>query len=98
MDITITGRHQDLEAAARDYITERIGRVVRLHDRLTDARVVLDHDHGLHSAEVTIHAPRGTRFTARAENADLRAAIDAVESRLETQIRNWKERLVDHRP
>lgn len=98
MDITITGRRSPVDDKARKYIEDKIQKIVRLHDRLSSAHVVLDLDHGRHQAEVTVNGARGAVFTAHAEGAELRLAIDAVEEKLEHQIRAWKDRLVDHRP
>jgi putative sigma-54 modulation protein len=97
VDITITGRHQQLDDKVRDYAREKFQRILRLHDRLSSAHVILDLEHGKQIADVTVNGTRGTVFTARVEGGDARAVIDAAEHKLESQIRAWKDRLVDHR-
>jgi ribosomal subunit interface protein len=98
LDITITGRHQHLDEKVRTYIHEKLQRILRLHNRLSTAHVILDQEHGRHTAEVMVNGTRGAVFTARAEGTDLRSVVDAAEAKLEHQIRQWKGRLVDHRP
>lgn len=97
MDITITGRHLTLEERVQRYIREKIERVLRLHDRLGHAHVVLDQEKGLHRVEVTINGVRGMTFAARSEAGDLRDAVDRAEHKIENQVRAWKDRLLDHR-
>ena len=98
MEITITGRHQPVEEAAREYLEERLGRLARIFERLTAVHAILDHGHGEYIVELTASAPPHHRFSARAEGAELRLAIDVADHKLEAQVRSWKERIVDHRP
>jgi ribosome-associated translation inhibitor RaiA len=46
---------------------------------------------------VTIGVNRGQVLAARAETEDFYGAIDAVEAKLETQLRRYKERLQDRK-
>lgn len=96
MDITITGRHQHLDEKVREYIHEKVQRILRLHDRLSSAHVIVDLEHGRQIVELTVNGTRGTVFTTRVEGTDIRGVVDAAEHKLEHQIRTWKDRLVDH--
>lgn len=98
MEIAITARHQSVEEPVREYLEGRLARLARIFERLTAVHAVLDHDHGEHVVELTASAPPHHRFSARAEEAELRSAIDVAERKLEAQVRGWKDRLVDHRP
>ncbi|NRA96125.1 MAG: HPF/RaiA family ribosome-associated protein, partial [Planctomycetes bacterium] len=57
MEITITGRHQDVEEPAREYLKERLGRLARLFERLTEVHAILGHEHGEYTVELTATAP-----------------------------------------
>lgn len=98
MDITITGRHQALDERVRNYIVEKLQKILRLHERLTKAHVTLDHSHGRHQAEIVVVGARGATFSVHSEEDDLRRTIDVAESKLEHQIRAWKSKITDHRP
>jgi putative sigma-54 modulation protein len=97
VNINVTCRHQQVEPAVRDYAVDRIEKVLRVFERLDAAQVVFDHEHDDYVVEAIVSAPKGAQFTARAEGRDLRATIDSACQKLEAQVRNWKDRLVDHR-
>ena len=98
MEITITARHQSVEASVREYLEGRLARLARIFERLTAVHAILDHEHAQHVVELTASAPPHHWFSARAEEAGLRYAIDLAEHKIEAQVREWKDRLVDHRP
>lgn len=96
MNITITGRHEGVATAVRDYAHDKLSKILRIHDRISSAHMTLDQDHGQYVVEASVAAPKGRQFNAHSEDDDLRKAIDEVEHKLESQVRAWKHRLVDH--
>ena len=50
--IHVTFRHVDSSQALKDYVTEKLGRVLKLHDRACDAHVTLSVEKFRHIAEV----------------------------------------------
>lgn len=98
MNITVTSRHDPGDRRVVEHARTRVARVARLFHRLEEARVVLDREGGSWTVETVVGAPRGARFAARAADRNLHAAVDAMASRLEAQLREWKARLVEHRP
>jgi ribosomal subunit interface protein len=97
MEIKITGRHQHLEGHAQDYLREKLGKLAHLAERLECAEVVVDHTPDGQRVEVVVLAPRGQRFVAHADAADLRTAIDLCEAKLAAQVRAFKDRQSSHR-
>jgi putative sigma-54 modulation protein len=97
LEITITGRHQPIDAPAREYLEEKLGRLARISERLTAVTAVVDQEHGRHVVELTVSAPPNHVFSAKAEGDDLRKAIDGADHKLEAQVRSWKDKLTDHR-
>ncbi|MAG55785.1 MAG: ribosomal subunit interface protein [Planctomycetes bacterium] len=98
MEITITGRHQSIDDAAKAYMEEKLSRLSRLFDRVTAVHAILDFEHGAHLVELTASAPPNHKFVSHAEGKDLRKAIDQADHKLEVQVRQWKDKLVDHHP
>lgn len=94
MEVTVTTRHQQLDTVPKGYAQERIEKVMKMAERLGPAHIILDHEHDEYVVEVSVTAPRGAPLTARAEDRDLRAAIDSAASKLETQVRAKKSRRV----
>ena len=96
MNITVTTRHHPVEDVAREYAEEKVGKVVRLFDRLGPAQVVIDRDKETYVLEASVGGPKGAAFQAKAESMDLRSAIDQLAKKLEVQVRQWKGKHIDH--
>ena len=97
MEITITGRHLDVTDALRAYVTEKIGHLERLSDRLRQADVRLVRESGWFVVEVIMPTARGKRILAQARDEEMYAAVDRVVHKAERQIRDLKERMIDRR-
>ncbi len=95
MQINLTGQHLDITPALRDYVNEKIDRLERHFDNVTDIHVVLSVEKLRHKAEATMHIAGGNLF-ADAVEEDMYAAIDALADKLDRQIKKHKEKLTDH--
>jgi putative sigma-54 modulation protein len=97
VEITVTGRHPGVSQEIRAYAEDKVGRLTRIFDRLSSARVILEVNGGGHCAEASVHGPRGAVFVARGAASDPMAAIDELLEHLERQIRKFKARMEGHR-
>ena len=95
MQINITGRHIEVTDALKTYIEEKLQRLARHFERLTQIHVMLHVEKERHRAEATIHVSRGEIF-ADAEEENMYAAIDGLVGKLDRQIKKHKEKLHDH--
>ena len=95
MQINLTGQHLDITPALRDYVNEKIDRLERHFDNVTDMHVVLSVEKLRHKAEATMHIAGGNLF-ADAVEEDMYAAIDALVDKLDRQVKKHKEKLPDH--
>lgn len=96
MQLMLTGQHLEITEPLRDYVNEKLGRVDRHFDNVTNLHVVLSVEKTRHKAEATLHAAGATLF-ADAEHDDMYAAIDALADKIERQVTKHKEKLTDHR-
>lgn len=96
MHITVTGQGIELTEPLRIYATEKIGRIQRHFDHVTNTNLVLYVEKTRHRAEATIHA-KGTALHADADGEDMYAAIDALVDKLDRQVLKHKEKLTSHR-
>jgi putative sigma-54 modulation protein len=97
MNIAITGRHMETSDALRAYIKTALSKVETHFDKISEATVVLDVQKHRHIAEINLHA-NGIRINGRESTQDMYASVDAVISKLEKQIRKFKERIIRHKP
>lgn len=96
MQIDLSGHHIDITDSMRNYVDEKIGRLEKHFDRVTDVHVVLSVEKQIQKAEATIHV-KGNKIFAQADNADMYAAIDSLADKLDRQIIKHKEKIQNHR-
>jgi putative sigma-54 modulation protein len=96
MQLNLTGHHVDLTDALRSYVSNKIERIERHFDHVTNVHVILSVEKLRNKAEATVHVNGGDLF-ADATDSDMYAAIDALVDKLDRQIKKHKEKLTDHR-
>ncbi len=95
MQIDLSGHHVELTDSMRSYVYEKIGRLEKHFDRVTDAHVILSVEKLIQKAEATVQV-KGNKIFAHAENDDMYAAIDALADKLDRQIIKHKEKIKKH--
>ncbi|MFM7121785.1 MAG: ribosome hibernation-promoting factor, HPF/YfiA family [Gammaproteobacteria bacterium] len=94
MQLSISGHHVDVTDALRDYAQDKILRLERHNDHVTNAHLVLTVEKQIQRAEATLHVVGGEVF-ADAEAPDLYAAIDLLIDKLDRQLVRHKERAIE---
>lgn len=91
MQLTISGHHLDITDPLRNYVTNKLSKLTRHHDRITNTHVILSVDKNHQKAEATIHIS-GADLFANSESEDLYAAIDLLTDKLDRQLIKHKEK------
>jgi putative sigma-54 modulation protein len=95
MQTQITARHFEASPSLRDYAAERLSKLQRYYDGITDAHVVLTNDSTPadgKAAEIVLQVYRQT-LSARDEASTHEEAIDHCVDRLRRQIMRYKAKL-----
>ncbi len=95
MQINLSGHHIEVSPALRDYVNNKLQRLERHIDNVTNAHVVLSIDKLQQKAEATVHISGASVF-ADAVHEDMYAAIDALTDKLDRQIKRHKEKRTQH--
>lgn len=95
MNLTVTGHHLEITPAIRAYVEDRIGRITHHFDHVIDVTVTLTIEKLKHKAEGNVHV-RGKDIHVEAIEADMYAAIDALQDKLDRQVVKHKEKNSDH--
>jgi putative sigma-54 modulation protein len=95
MQISISGQHMDLTPALREHVEEKLDKISRHFDNMSNTHVVLQVEKNRHKAEANVTA-RGIQFHATAEADDMYAAIDSMTSKLDRQVLKHKEKISSH--
>jgi len=96
LEISITGRHMNLENVHRDYVEKRLGQLKRFFDGVLDIHVILSKEKHRQSADITIHV-NGVTLHGEEETDDFYSSIDRVTDKIEKQLRRYKDRLRERR-
>ena len=94
MQLNISGHHIDVTEPLKDYVSDKLQRLERHYDHITNVHVILSVDKLKHRAEATIHIS-GAEVFADAYCDDLYAAIDKLADKLDRQILKHKEKTQD---
>ena len=90
----------DPEAALREYVLNKLSRVLRHFDQVVDVNVLLTVEKQKEKdrrqrAEVTLHV-KGREIFCEHSNGDLYAAIDELMDKLDRQVCRHKDRVQNH--
>ncbi len=96
MQIDITGHHIDVTDSMRDYVNQKMERVERHFDIVSNAHVILTVEKQRQKAEASLMV-KGSKVFAEAVDEDMYAAIDKLIDKLDRQVKKHKEKMTDHR-
>ena len=99
MKIIISGKHLKITDAIKSYTEEKVSKISKYTDAITEVDIVLTVEDTkssgqIHKADGLVYAS-GPKIKVETENADLYAAIDELEEKLERQVRKYKEKQKD---
>ena len=95
MQIDITGHHIDVTDSMRDYVNQKMERVERHFDMVSNAHVILSVEKQRQKAEASLLV-KGNKVFAEAVDEDMYAAIDSLIDKLDRQVKKHKEKMTDH--
>ncbi len=94
MQLNITGHHVELTDALKEYVNNKLQKLERHIDKISNIQVTLSVEKLRHKAESTLHLS-GADIHGMAEQEDMYAAIDLLVDKLDRQILKHKEKQVD---
>jgi len=95
MNLSIIGHHLDVTPAIREYIQNKMARVLRHFDHVIDTQVMLSVEPLKHRAEITLHV-RGKDIHCESSEQNLYASIDLLVDKIDRKIIQHKDRTQNH--
>ncbi len=95
MQINLTGHHIEITDSLRNYVTEKMEKLERHFDKVSNTHVILSLENVKHKAEATVHMT-GNNIFADAIEDDMYAAIDGLIDKLDRQVKKHKEKMKNH--
>lgn len=97
MQVNLTGHHIVITPALREYVNDKLTRIGRHFDHVTDIHCILTVEKLQHKAEATVNVS-GRQLYADSVKSDMYAAIDRLTDKLDRQVKKHKEKLSNHHP
>jgi putative sigma-54 modulation protein len=96
--ITITARHVKVTDKMKDYAREKLKKLERYFDRISNINVILDHQGTDHICEINISTETHNQLSAIVRNQDdIHAAVDLCIDKSHRQLRKLKEKIKGHK-
>ncbi len=96
MQVNVTGRHVEVTDAMKQHVEDKISKLKRHFDHVTDIHVILTVEKLEQKAEATVQISGATLFADDVQE-DMYAAIDNMVGKLDRQIIKHKEKVQSHR-
>jgi len=96
MQISVTGHHVEVTDSLRNYVDEKVSKLKRHFDNVTDVHVILTVEKLEQKAEATVQIS-GAKLFADDVQEDRYQAIDNMVDKLDRQIIKHKEKKGKHR-
>ncbi len=98
MNVTITGKHIEITDAIRSHAEEKVEKLPRYYDSITQVEVVLEgNEGGMQSVDILVHAEHNDLLVAKETGTDTYTCIDAAVHKMERQLRKAKEKQRGHK-
>ena len=96
MQVSVTGHHVEVTDSLRNHVEEKIAKLKRHFDNVTDVHVILTVEKLEQKAEATVQIS-GAKLFADDVQVDMYQAIDNMIDKLDRQIIKHKEKTGSHR-
>ncbi len=96
MQVSITGHHLDVTEALKAHVEDKISKLKRHFDNVTNVHVILTVEKLAQKAEATVQVS-GAKLFAEDHQEDMYVAIDHMVDKLDRQVIRHKEKTNKHR-
>jgi len=93
MQIRVVGRHVEVPAEVKEYVTTKSEKLTKHYDRVHEVEVVLGQEKEQVFVEIIVHADHRHTFIAREVGMDTLALIDTSMEKLGRQLTKHKEKI-----
>lgn len=98
MLVTITGKHIEVTDAIRLHAEQKVEKLPRYYDSISQIEVVLEgNEGGKQCVEIIVHAEHNDLLVAKEIGEDIYTCIDTVVHKMERQLKKTKEKQRGHK-
>lgn len=93
--ITMTSKQIELTPKLRDYIQQKTSKLTKYFSHISDIHITISEEKYRHVVEINA-LTNGIIMPGKAEHPDVHTAFDKALSKVENQIRRYKDKIVTH--
>ena len=97
MQVSVIGRHIEVTDALKQYATEKFSRLDKYLPKAVQAVITLAVVKKVHHIAEAVIKSNGVLIQASEETGEMYSAIDLLVEKIESRVRRYKEKLVDHK-
>lgn len=97
MEIKVTSRHGTIKAEAEEHIRRKSEKLLTYFERVTQIEITVDFEHDDVKVELVVDTEHKHDFVASSEGDTVTTVFDATLSKMEQQIRRYKDKVQNHR-
>lgn len=92
MQISVVGRHVEVNDELRTFAEEKASKLLRYYDRIQSIEVIMEPESDQISVEMIVEAAGTQSFIAKEVGSSAHACIDLLMDKMERQLTRHKER------
>lgn len=97
MNISVSRRNMELSKATKEYMLEKIEKLDRFFDRITDVKAILAKENDRYACEIIISVPSHQNIVIERKSEKLYRAIDQSINICERKLRQYKNKMHDRK-
>jgi len=95
LHIAMTRKQTELTPELSSYIQQKTSKLTKYFSRISDIHIIISEEKYRHVVEINALA-NGMTMPGRAEHPDIHTAFDKALTKVENQIRRYKDKIVTH--
>lgn len=95
--IEVTSRHEPVSERMKSYATEKVGRLIRFHNRISRMQIVVDGVHEEPTVELIVHVDSGATLVAKEQHEHFKGAVDLIVDKMERQLKKNNRKRKHHK-
>jgi len=93
--VTVASKQIELTPKLKNYIQQKTSKLTKYFSHVSDIRIIISEEKYRHVIEINA-LTNGITMHGRAEHPDVHTAFDKALSKVEGQIRRYKDKIVTH--
>jgi len=94
--MAVEARHMEVTDSMKQYMDSKLTKLPRIYHSIQSVDVILDREAVNWMVEIVVTGPKKHTFVASHRNTDMYACVDQCFSKIEGQLRRFKDKVRNH--